>query len=298
MLPEVNAGIPCLHVFANCAMSTRAAYALNWDDAWDSGSEDEETISAKTKPKPVLSPKASRTESDYAFIQRPSSYPPQTPWTVINNDLDESNDLPDNLKAGPSKSTIRPDADKILEDPLHLTQHFHVRSSSPQPTTVKPQSKASLARERSLRTNRRHKFVECLSQADVSITDLRKLAWSGIPPVLRPIAWSLLLGYLPLAASQRCATLTRKRAEYQNLVELTFAKGRDGLDQSIWHQIEIDVPRTRPGIKLWMCQSTQRVRHHFISILRAEQETVTESRKNPLRMGHPTSCKWLCARHQ
>jgi len=239
-------------------MSARAAIALNWDDAWDSGSDDEANTRSKSSTKPVPAAQPSRSDSDYAFVQKPSSYPPHASWTVITNDLHESNDIPDSFKAGPSKSSIREDVEKILEDPLNLTNHFHIRSSSPQPATSKPQSKASLARERSLRTNRRHKFVECLSQPDVSITDLRKLAWSGIPPVLRPVAWPLLLGYLPLAANQRCSTLSRKRAEYQNLVDVTFAKGREGLDQSIWHQIEIDVPRTRPGIKLWMCQSTQR----------------------------------------
>ena len=57
----------------------------------------------------------------------------------------------------------------------------------------------------------------------------------------------------------RSPTLERKRGEYQSLVDLTFAKGKDGLDQQIWHQIEIDVPRTRPGVPLWMHASTQRV---------------------------------------
>ena len=57
----------------------------------------------------------------------------------------------------------------------------------------------------------------------------------------------------------RTSTLARKRAEYASLVDVTFAKGRDGLDQQIWHQIEIDVPRTRPGVKLWMYGATQRV---------------------------------------
>ena len=57
----------------------------------------------------------------------------------------------------------------------------------------------------------------------------------------------------------RISTLTRKREEYQALVNVAFARGRDGLDQQIWHQIEIDVPRTRPGIRLWMEGGTQRV---------------------------------------
>lgn len=66
-------------------------------------------------------------------------------------------------------------------------------------------------------------------------------------------------GYLPLPAPLRTSTLSRKREEYSSLVELAFARGREGLDQQIWHQIEIDVPRTRPGVKLWMYGDTQRV---------------------------------------
>ena len=64
---------------------------------------------------------------------------------------------------------------------------------------------------------------------------------------------------MPLPTRLRSSTLERKRGEYQSLVDLTFAKGKDGLDQQIWHQIEIDVPRTRPGVPLWMHSSTQRV---------------------------------------
>ena len=66
-------------------------------------------------------------------------------------------------------------------------------------------------------------------------------------------------GYLPLPAPLRVSTLARKRSEYLSLVELAFARNRDGLDQQIWHQIEIDVPRTRQGVRLWMHATTQRV---------------------------------------
>lgn len=75
-----------------------------------------------------------------------------------------------------------------------------------------------------------------------------------------------LKGYLPLPMSLRASTLSRKRGEYQNMVDLAFAKGRDGLDQQIWHQIEIDVPRTRPGVQLWMHEATQRVRIFIICL--------------------------------
>ncbi|KIY44403.1 RabGAP/TBC, partial [Fistulina hepatica ATCC 64428] len=113
-------------------------------------------------------------------------------------------------------------------------------------------------REDYIRANRRQKFVDCLSLEDVSMAQLRKIAWSGIPEDMRPAAWQLLLGYLPLPSPLRSSTLARKRSEYQSLVEVAFARDRQGLDQQIWHQIEIDVPRTRPGVLLWMHGTTQR----------------------------------------
>ncbi|KAI0051861.1 RabGAP/TBC [Auriscalpium vulgare] len=158
---------------------------------------------------------------------------------------------------------VRQDAEEIVNDPLHLIRRPKSqsaasptrRSGSSSPT---PEETEKLRRERSIKTNRRNKFVECLTRDDVDMAELRKLSWSGIPNDLRPLAWQLLLGYLPLPTHLRSSTLQRKRGEYQSLVELTFARGKDSLDQQIWHQIEIDVPRTRPGVPLWMHGTTQR----------------------------------------
>ena len=72
------------------------------------------------------------------------------------------------------------------------------------------------------------------------------------------MAWQLLLGYLPAPASRRAPTLARKRQEYADAVRLAFARGKQGLDGPIWHQISIDVPRTRPGVRLWQGAAAQR----------------------------------------
>ncbi|TKY88286.1 hypothetical protein EX895_002638 [Sporisorium graminicola] len=118
---------------------------------------------------------------------------------------------------------------------------------------------SSPARKRSVRTSRRRQqLLSCLSKQSVDMALLRTLAWAGVPDELRPIVWQLLLGYLPAVASVRASTLSRKRAEYAAGVELAFAKGIAALDQAIWHQIHIDVPRTNPGIRLWQRQATQR----------------------------------------
>ena len=82
-------------------------------------------------------------------------------------------------------------------------------------------------------------FVECLSREDINMSEsasftwvyqprrtdydvaaeLKKLAWSGVPPHLRPIVWPLLLGYIPLPSSARLQVLQRKREEFKNLVK-------------------------------------------------------------------------------
>lgn len=142
----------------------------------------------------------------------------------------------------------------------------------------------------------------CRSHPTLYLGDLRKLAWAGLPAELRPIAWPLLLGYLPLNHSSRLATLARKREEYASLVELTFSPGgKEGLDQQIWHQIEIDVPRTRPGVRLWMEAGTQRV---SLSPYMTQLYPLTkglcdgvEFRANTIRLGHTASSKRICARN-
>ncbi|OCH91444.1 RabGAP/TBC [Obba rivulosa] len=160
------------------------------------------------------------------------------------------------------RSTVRGDAKAIANDLLLLVQSRQVRRSgtpgsgknSPDPE----RDSERLSRERSIQSNKRQKFVDCITAEDVNMAQLRKLAWNGVPADLRPIAWPLLLGHLPLPKPLRTTTLARKRQEYTSLVELAFSRNREGLDQQIWHQIEIDVPRTRPGVKLWMQASTQR----------------------------------------
>ncbi|WWC66823.1 uncharacterized protein I206_100730 [Kwoniella pini CBS 10737] len=132
------------------------------------------------------------------------------------------------------------------------------------PTTPRLRKEgSSLGRQRSVRTERkREKFARVLRGRDgagsVELGELRKLAWNGVPQEVRGVVWMLLLNYLPLPAQPRLTTLNRKRKEYTQLVDQYFGRGLSSLDQQIWHQIEIDVPRTRPGVPLWACITTQR----------------------------------------
>ena len=165
----------------------------------------------------------------------------------------------------------------VFLDPLTIIRRRrgarnHGLDSSSSPS--KKSSSSHVIRELSIKTNRKNKFVDCLLAEEVNLGDgcrpvrripgwhdvaeLKKLAWNGIPAELRPVAWQLLLvskqvfshrkvngpqevicyqGYLPLPAHLRTSALARKRDEYASLVKVTFARGREGLDQQIWHSI-------------------------------------------------------------
>jgi hypothetical protein len=120
-----------------------------------------------------------------------------------------------------------------------------------------------------------NKFKKILQASNISLPDLRTSAWSGIPAQVRAMSWQLLLGYLPLNSERRESTLERKRKDYLDGIKQVFSrmsgntpgrnadspasvnKGR-GLDESIWHQISIDVPRTNPHLELYSYEATQR----------------------------------------
>lgn len=127
------------------------------------------------------------------------------------------------------------------------------------------------------------KFRKIVSEDknSVNILDLRKLSWNGVPPELRAVTWQLLLGYLPTNKTRQASTLKRKRQEYadglsnissQILFEengptnnsstlLVDSSNRDNSAQKekqLYHQINIDVKRTNPTLKLYSYPETQK----------------------------------------
>lgn len=109
--------------------------------------------------------------------------------------------------------------------------------------------------EMNAKLSRYHRFKHLVEESTVDMDKLKKMAWNGIPSELRPISWQLLVGYLPTNSNRREAQLHRKRQEYLGLIEQEFTKEKDA---QTWHQIEIDIPRTNPRIKLYGFKSTQR----------------------------------------
>ena len=89
------------------------------------------------------------------------------------------------------------------------------------------------------------------------------------------MSWQVLLGYLPTSSERRVTTLERKRKAYLDGVSQAFSRSAStnttaskstqpdksrarGLDEALWHQISIDVPRTSPHLQLYSYEATQR----------------------------------------
>jgi hypothetical protein len=155
---------------------------------------------------------------------------------------------------------LRPQYKEILRDPansLHLINH------PPVPVDGTPKD----IDVHSARITRINKFKKILQATSISLTDLRAAAWSGVPEEVRAMTWQLLLGYLPTSSERRVGTLERKRKEYLDGVKQAFERSGSssapagkvrGLNEAIWHQISIDVPRTNPHLELYSYEATQR----------------------------------------
>lgn len=91
--------------------------------------------------------------------------------------------------------------------------------------------------------------------------DIMDSAWKGCSADTRPFAWRLLLDYEPLLHSEREASLSANRNEYQKLQTIMSAPSigsakhdvveRSEFNSTMLRQIDMDIPRTHPTIPVY-----------------------------------------------
>ncbi|XP_073124907.1 uncharacterized protein [Henckelia pumila] len=127
-------------------------------------------------------------------------------------------------------------------------------------TTSKEIQKSSVG-ARATDSARLMKFTKELSGVSVILEKLRELAWSGVPPYLRPTVWRLLLGYAPSNSDRREGILRRKRLEYLDCVAQYYdIPDRERTDEEInmLRQIAVDCPRTVPDVSFFQQVEVQK----------------------------------------
>lgn len=105
------------------------------------------------------------------------------------------------------------------------------------------------------------KFTKELSSTNVVLEKLRELAWSGVPPYLRPSVWRLILGYAPPNSDRREGVLARKRLEYLDCVAQYYDipdTERTNEEITMLRQIAVDCPRTVPDVTFFQQEQVQK----------------------------------------
>jgi TBC1 domain family member 2 len=271
-----------------------SALSSGWDDDADDDDdelvyEDDEdefglpSITSMRRKRSVKNKLQKPQQISYPTLSQTTSAPTLAPSPLPSLERSNSFDIAEerNPLAYPSAKKgegkiLRPQYKDILRDPansLHLISHSAV------PAGASPKE----VEAHSTRVSRINKFKRILQASSVSLQDLRAAAWSGIPEEVRALTWQLLLGYVPTNSERRIATLERKRKDYLDAVSQAFGTANmasrnasstglpglaskpksnisrgQNLDEAVWHQISIDVPRTNPHIPLYAFEATQR----------------------------------------
>ncbi|GER38635.1 Ypt/Rab-GAP domain of gyp1p superfamily protein [Striga asiatica] len=200
-------------------------------------------------------------------VDQPVLYPPNTARKLSEDYIENGNDM-----------------DAPLEDDFRNRNNTNASSSVTQ-TKSSSSSGESTSNEihkssmgaRSTDSARLTKFTKELSGSSVILglylspilhsamfcedDKLRELAWSGVPPYLRPTVWRLLLGYAPCSSDRREGVLRRKRLEYLDYVTQYYdIPDRERTDEEVnmLRQIAVDCPRTVPNVTFFQQAEVQK----------------------------------------
>eukprot|EP00727_Mastigamoeba_balamuthi_P007766 m51a1_g361 putative gtpase activating protein gyp1 (458) ;mRNA; r:595992-597763 len=201
---------------------------------------------------PSAAPRTSAGEELAAFWQKTR----KVPGSVVKS----VRQLADRLDPMSPRSSLSPDT-------AHLSASASLSLSVPAspavppvpPHTTPPAAPLSLSAAETADSRSLKRFQALLAEPVIDLDALRKLSWKGIPDQVRAEVWKLLLGYAPAVAERREETQRRKRGEYHDTAPRLLGSERTANEETILHQICIDLPRTCPTIPLFQHPRVQKM---------------------------------------
>ncbi|CAA6663874.1 unnamed protein product [Spirodela intermedia] len=194
-------------------------------------------LKGRTFPGKILLTRKSEPHNDPVSLE-PS---PELGRSYSENELGSS----ESINSGSEGSA------QVSGDMINNTKLQKTKSSITFGEGSSPDVQRSISEGRSTDSARLTKFTKELSGQTVVLENLRELAWSGIPPYMRPNIWRLLLGYAPPNSDRREGVLARKRREYLECVSLYYDipdSERSDDEITMLRQIAVDCPRTVPDV--------------------------------------------------
>ncbi|CEO95746.1 hypothetical protein PBRA_004459 [Plasmodiophora brassicae] len=91
-----------------------------------------------------------------------------------------------------------------------------------------------------------------LDDDDANIALARELCWTGIPQKFRATLWLMLMGIIPTNRSRREQQMRKRIEEYRDFLNQAFRENLfTGEQTKSLVQIDLDLPRTSPGLQLF-----------------------------------------------
>ncbi|KAL0413784.1 UNVERIFIED_CONTAM: hypothetical protein Sradi_1580100 [Sesamum radiatum] len=178
--------------------------------------------------------------------------------------------------------------DRMTEDDLRnitsrnaMSSVNHANSSATGNENIAKEIEKTPMGARATDSARVMKFTKELSRTNVVLEKLRELAWSGVPPYLRPNVWRLLLGYAPSNSDRREGVLRRKRLEYLDCVAQHYdIPDTERTDEEInmLRQIAVDCPRTVPDVSFFQQVEVQKSLERILYIWNESEELLSKPR--------------------
>lgn len=234
--------------------------------------EEEEDLNHPTVPTSPLSSIDSRFNQTLRNVQgllKGRSFPGKVLITRRTDPIDYPN-LPSPGIRSPTDNNCGPsnNMDDSLQKEARFTSqtntdsdHSKLKTSTSTNESATKEVHKSAIGARATDSARIMKFTKELSAPAVILDKLRELAWSGVPPYLRPSVWRLLLGYAPPNSDRREGVLRRKRLEYLDCVAQYYdVSDNERTDEEInmLRQISVDCPRTVPDVAFFQQAEVQK----------------------------------------